>query len=66
MKNNDLRAEMVKNGLFVYQVAAAMNVKPDTLSHYLMHDLSATTKERIKEAIAKAKKERSHAKKEES
>lgn len=66
MKNNDLRAEMVKNGLFVYQVAEAMNIKPNTLSQYMMRDLSKTTKDRIREAIAKAKKERSHAKKEES
>ena len=64
MKNLDLRAEMVRNGLFVYQVAEAMNVKPDTLSHYLMHDLSKATKDRIREAIAKARKVRTHVKKE--
>ena len=55
MKNNDLRAEMVKNGLFVYQVAAAMNIKCNTLSHYLMQDLSEHRKNRIRAAIVKAK-----------
>ena len=55
MKNNDLRAEMVKNGLFIYQVAAAMNIKPNTLCHYLMEDLSDYRKNRIRAAIVKAK-----------
>jgi len=55
MKNNDLRAEMMKHGLYLYQVAAAMNIKPNTLSHYLMWDLSKPQKQRIMQGIARAK-----------
>jgi len=54
MKNNDLRAEIIKQGLYAYQVAEVMNIKPNTLSHYLMCDLSKPRKERIRKAIAKA------------
>ena len=56
MKNNDIRAEIAKAGLFYYQVAAAMNVKPNTLAHYLRAELTKPQKERIKQAIAEAKR----------
>ena len=47
MKNTDIRALIAKEGLYVYQVAAAMNLKPNTISHYLMNDLSKPQKDRI-------------------
>lgn len=56
MKNRELRAEIVRKGLFVYEVAAAMGIKGSTLSHYLMQDLSKPRIERIQAAIAKAEK----------
>lgn len=55
MKNNDIRGMIVKEGLYVYQVAEAMNVKANTLSIYLMRPLTKPQKERIKEAIKTAK-----------
>ncbi len=56
MRNRDLRAEIVRKGLFVYEVAAAMGIKGSTLSHYLMQNLSKPRIERIQAAIAKAEK----------
>ena len=55
MKNNDIRGLIAKNGLYVYEVAAAMNVKANTLSIYLMRTLTKPQKDRIKEAIKTAK-----------
>lgn len=55
MKNNDIRALIAKEGLYIYQVAAAMNLKPNTISHYLMSDLSTPRRERIINAITIAK-----------
>ena len=55
MKNNDLRAEIMKQGLYAYQVAEVMNIKPNTLSHYFMSDLSMPRRERIINAITIAK-----------
>ena len=55
MKNNDIRALIAKEGLYIYEVAAAMGLKPNTISHYLMNDLTKQQKERIKQAIANAK-----------
>ena len=43
MKNNrnaDLRAMIAAKGLCFYEVAAALNVKPNTVSQYLRKDLS--------------------------
>lgn len=54
MRNRELRAEIVRKGLFVYEVAAAMGVKGSTLSHYLMQNLSKPRIERIQAAILKA------------
>lgn len=64
MKNNDIRGEIAKAGLFLYQVAEAMNVKPNTISHYLMSDLSKPQKERIRQAIATARRDLKNGKKE--
>ena len=61
MKNNrnaDLRAMIAAKGLCFYEVAAALNVKPNTVSQYLRKDLSDYQKNRIKTAIAKAEKTR--------
>lgn len=55
MKNTDIRALISKNGLYLYQVAAAMEIKQNTLSHYLMKELTKPQKDRIKEAIKTAK-----------
>lgn len=59
MKNNcnaDIRAMIAAKGLCFYEVAAALNVKPNTVSQYLRKDLSDYQKNRIKTAIAKAEK----------
>ena len=55
MKNNDIRALIAKKGLHFYEVADAMGVKPNTLSHYLMNDLTKVQKERIKNIIKEIK-----------
>lgn len=55
MKNTDIRALISKNGLYLYQVAAAMGIKQNTLSHYLMKELTKPQKDRIKEAIKTAR-----------
>lgn len=55
MKNNDIRALITRAGLYQYEVALAMNLKPNTLRVYLARPLTKAQRERIKEAIKTAK-----------
>lgn len=64
MKNVDIRAEIAGAGLYFHQVARVMGIKPNTLSVYLMHDLTDYQKTRIRAAITKASKEVKNGKKE--
>ena len=71
MKNNcnaDIRAMIAAKGLCFYEVAAALKVKPNTVSQYLRKELSDYQKDRIKAAIIKAEKatELNNGKKEEN
>ena len=63
MKNTDIRAEISAAGLYFYEVANAMDIKANTLSVYLMHDLTDYQKTRIRAAIKKASKEVNNGKK---
>ena len=54
-KNRDIKALIAKEGLFHYQVAEAMGIKPNTLAQYLRCDLTKNQKERIKAAVSIAK-----------
>lgn len=56
MKNNDIRSDIVRRDLYAYEVAAAMNVKPNSLSHFLMKELTPTMRERIEKAIIDAER----------
>ena len=55
IKNRDIKGLIAKEGLYHYEVAAAMGVKPNTLAQYLRSDLTKNQKERIKEAVSIAK-----------
>lgn len=49
--NKDLRAEIVKRGLFYWQVAARLGISDTTFSRMLRSELSPERKARILEMI---------------
>ena len=50
-KNEEIRAEIRKSGLYVYQVAEQAGVATTTLSQWLQRDLDPQKRERIDKAI---------------
>ena len=58
MKNKRIRAELARNGIRISDLATAMNIKPSTLSHYMMQELNDKQKERVRKAINAIKGER--------
>jgi lambda repressor-like predicted transcriptional regulator len=55
MKNKQLRAELALNGIKISELATAMNIKPSTLSHYMMQELNDRQLKRVQKAMEQLK-----------
>lgn len=58
MKNNDIRKEAKKNGIFLYEIAKKLNINDGNFSRKLRYELATEEKEKILKIIEKLKKER--------
>jgi transcriptional regulator with XRE-family HTH domain len=57
MNGNELKAQIVREGLTQRRVADAMNIRHESLSRILRGDVSEKDAERVRKAIAKSKRD---------
>lgn len=58
MKNKELRMEMFKNNLKVWQVANSVGIDPATLSRWMREELEGDRLARVEKAVEKLKAEK--------
>lgn len=58
MQNVEVRAILARNNIKMTELATAMSIRPDTLSHYFMHELTDKQLIRVEKGIELIKGER--------
>ncbi len=51
VKNDEIKAMVKSNGVYMYEVADRLNISEPTLTRWLRHELTTTRREEIVNAI---------------